>query len=123
MLARANVYSYFESTNISWCENFESFSISETLCTLIELLTGVIFSYSFLLINPLQLPVIGILGNQTSEMFDQQLAEMSTFDLNTNSDLGLQLSPPPADLPAATSTQVEVPLGFVSADTGVEVEI
>ena len=42
-------------------------------------------------------------------MIDRQLAEMSTFDLNTTSDLGLQLSPA-ADLPAATSTQVEVPL-------------
>ena len=42
-------------------------------------------------------------------MIDRQLAEMSTFDLNTISDFGLQLSPD-ADLPAATSTQVEVPL-------------
>ena len=57
----------------------------------------------------LQLPVIGILGNETSEMIDQQLAEMSFFDLNTISDLCLQLSPA-ADLPVATSTQVEVPL-------------
>ena len=56
----------------------------------------------------LQLPVIGILGIETSEMIDQQLAEMSIFDLNTISDLGLQLSP--ADLPAATTTQVEVTL-------------
>ena len=57
----------------------------------------------------LQPTVIGILGNETSEMIDRQLAEMSTFDLNTISDLGLQL-PPAADVPAATSTQVEVPL-------------
>ena len=57
----------------------------------------------------LQPTVIGILGNDTSEMIDRQLAEMSTFDLNTTSDLGVQLSPA-ADLPAATSTQVEVPL-------------
>ena len=42
-------------------------------------------------------------------MIDRQLVEMSTFDLNTISDLGLQLSPA-ADLPAATSTQVEIPL-------------
>ena len=57
----------------------------------------------------LQPTVIGILGNETSEMIDRQLAEMSNFDLNTVSDLGLQLSPA-ADPPAATSTQVEVPL-------------
>ena len=57
----------------------------------------------------LQPTVIGILGNETSEMIDRQLAEMSNFDLNTISDLGLQLSPA-ADLPAATFTQVEVPL-------------
>ena len=57
----------------------------------------------------LQPTIIGILGNETSEMIDRQLAEMSTFDLNTISDLGLQLSPA-ADVPAATSTQVEVPL-------------
>ena len=42
-------------------------------------------------------------------MIDRQLAEMSTFDLNTISDLGVQLSPA-ADVPAATFTQVEVPL-------------
>ena len=42
-------------------------------------------------------------------MIDRQLAETSTFDLNTISDLGVQLSPA-ADVPAATSTQVEVPL-------------
>ena len=40
-----------ESTNIGRCENFESFSNSETLCTLFEMKTGVIFSYSFLLIS------------------------------------------------------------------------
>ena len=57
----------------------------------------------------LQPTVIGILGNETSEIIDRKLAEMSNFDLNTISDLGLQLSPA-ADLPAATSTQVEVPL-------------
>ena len=57
----------------------------------------------------LQPTVVGILGNETSEMIDQKLAEMSTFELNTNSDLGLQLSPA-ADVPAATFTQVEVPL-------------
>ena len=57
----------------------------------------------------LQPTVIGILGNETSEMIDRQLAEMSNFDLNTISDLGLQLFPA-ADLPAANSTQVEVPL-------------
>ena len=57
----------------------------------------------------LQPTVIGILGNETSEMIDRQLAEMSIFDLNTISDLGLQFSPA-ADVPAATSTQVEVPL-------------
>ena len=57
----------------------------------------------------LQPTVIGILGNETSEMIDRQLAEMSSFDLNTISDLGFQLSPA-ADVPAATSTQVEVPL-------------
>ena len=57
----------------------------------------------------LQPTVIGILGNETSEMIDRQLAEMSTFDLNTSSDLDLQLSPA-ADVPAATSTQVEIPL-------------
>ena len=57
----------------------------------------------------LQPTVIGILGNETSEMIDRKLAEMSNFDLNTISDLGLQLSPA-ADLPAANSTQVEVPL-------------
>ena len=57
----------------------------------------------------LQPTVIGILGNETSEMIDRKLAEMSNFDLNTISDLGLQLSPA-ADVPAATSTQVEVPL-------------
>ena len=57
----------------------------------------------------LQPKVIGILGNETSEMIDRQLAEMSTFDLNTISDLNLQLSPA-ADVPAATFKQVEVPL-------------
>ena len=57
----------------------------------------------------IQSTVICILGNETSERIDRQLAEMSTFDLNTISDLGLQLSPA-ADLPAASSTQVEVPL-------------
>ena len=41
----------------------------------------------------LQPTVIGILGNETSEMIDRQLAEMSSFDLNTIPDLGLQLSP------------------------------
>ena len=51
----------------------------------------------------LQPTVIGILGNETSKMIDRQLTEMSTFDLNTISDLGLQLSPA-ADVPAATST-------------------
>ena len=57
----------------------------------------------------LQPTVIGILGNETSEMIDRHLAEMSTFDLNTISDLNLQLSPA-ADVPAATFKQVEVPL-------------
>ena len=42
----------------------------------------------------LQSTVIGILCNETSEMIDQKLAEMSTFDLNTISDLRLQLPPP-----------------------------
>ena len=42
---------YFGSTVISRCKNFESVSFSETLCTLIESLTGVIFSYGWLLIS------------------------------------------------------------------------
>ena len=57
----------------------------------------------------LQSTVIGILENETSEMIDQKLAEMSTFDLNTISDPRLQ-PPPAADRPAATCKQVEVPL-------------